>query len=119
MIKFIQSLSFAWSGLTLLLKHERNFQIQFFSFILVVALGFYFGISPVEWAIILLISALVLSLEAINTGIEKTCDLYSLEKNPHIKTIKDISAGAVLISSLCALCIAILIFKKHLISLLS
>ena len=54
-----------------------------------------------------------MGLEAINTAIEQLCDLYSTEANERIKKIKDISAGAVLIAALFAVCIAVVVFLPY------
>jgi diacylglycerol kinase (ATP) len=48
----------------------------------------------------LVFMGIVMSLEAMNTAIEAICDFIEPELNPKIRFIKDVSAGAVLISSL-------------------
>ncbi len=113
MQRFFRSVSFALNGLLELIRHERNFQIHIVAFIGVLALGLFFGISSMEWVVIFLISALVMGLEAINTALEKLCDLYSTEANERIKKIKDLAAGAVLIAAVFALCIAVVVFLPY------
>jgi len=113
MQRFFRSVGFALNGLLHLIRHERNFQIHIVAFIGVLSLGLFFGISSLEWVVIFLISALVMGLEAINTAIEKLCDLYSTVANEHIKKIKDIAAGAVLIAAVFALCIAVVVFLPY------
>lgn len=87
---------------------ERNFNVQFVLFCLLVISGLFLRITTSDWIVLLIMSAIVLSLEMINSAIEKTCDLISKENNPKIKNIKDISAGAVLLASLFALVIGLL-----------
>lgn len=94
---------------------ERNFRIQFILFLAAVALGIYFNISELEWLSILIISALILSLELFNSAIEKLCDLYSTKHDLQIKWIKDVSAGAVLISCLISIGIGLIIFIPKLV----
>ena len=113
MQRFFRSVGFALNGLLQLIRLERNFQLHVIAFIGVLALGFFFGISSMEWLVIFLISALVMGLEAINTAIENLCDFYSTEANERIKKIKDISAGAVLIAAVFALCIAVVVFLPY------
>jgi diacylglycerol kinase len=113
MTRFFRSLGFAGSGLVQLLKQERNFQLHVAAFIVVIAAGIFFGITKLEWLVILLISAVVMGLEAMNTAIEKLCDLYSTETHAGIKKIKDISAAAVLIAAVFALCIAVVVFLPY------
>ena len=118
MQRFFRSLGFALNGLLQLIQHEHNFQIHVGAFIGVIALGFFFGISSMEWVVLLLISALVMGLEAINTAIEHLCDLYSKEANDRIEKIKDIAAGAVLIAAIIAICIAVLVFLPYVMKIL-
>ena len=117
MIKFIKGFGFAFAGIWQLLLHERNFKVHVLALLVVISAGLYFHITTQEWINILLVSALVVSLEAINTAIEKLCDLYTTETHPHIKRIKDIAAGAVLMSAFFAVVIAFIIFKKYIRSL--
>jgi len=119
MIKFIKGFGYAFSGIWQMLLHERNFKVHILALLIVLSAGFYFHITSSEWLIVLLISALVLALEAINTAIEKLCDVYTTETHPQIKSIKDIAAGAVLISAIFAFIIAIIIFKKYILILIS
>ena len=48
--------------------------------------------------------------EAFNTAIEKLCDKVSPERDPLIKTTKDVAAGAVLLFVLGAVAVGLIIF---------
>ncbi len=115
MIKFFKGFGFAFAGIWQMLLHERNFKVHVLALLVVISAGFYYHITTQEWINILLVSALVLSLEAINTAIEKLCDMHTKEIHPQIKLIKDVAAGAVLIAAIFALVIAFLIFTKYLV----
>jgi undecaprenol kinase len=117
MNRFLRSLGFAGIGLIQLIKHERNFQLHVVAFTSACVAGMFFSITRLEWLIILLISAFVMGLEAMNTAIEKLCDLYSTETNADIKKIKDLSAAAVLICALVALCIGVMVFLPYVMKL--
>jgi diacylglycerol kinase len=97
----------------------RNFRIQVFCGLISIVLCFLLKIQGWELITILLLIGGVLSLETINTSIEKLCDLISLDRDPKIKTIKDLSAGAVLIFSVIALVIGCLIFIPKIIFVFS
>lgn len=56
-----------WYGI----KNSKNLYIDFIVFILVIIFGFVFEISLIEWAIVILCSGLVMSLELVNTAIEE------------------------------------------------
>jgi len=113
MEKFFLSFKYAFQGLFALLKSERNFQIHLIALIAAVCFGFYFDISRFEWIAILLISAAVLSAEAINSSIEKLCDHLNPEKHNVIKKVKDTAAGAVLILAIFAIIIGLVIFIPY------
>lgn len=112
MKSLIKSFQYAGNGILLAIR-ERNFRIHVLIMVAAIILGIYFEIATYEWLAILIISALVLSLEMINSSIERTCDLYSKESNETIKKIKDIAAGAVLIAAIFAVVLGTVIFWKY------
>lgn len=117
MKRFLKSFLFAWQGLKKCLVQEKNFQILYLIALFVIAAGFYFSISTAEWIHILICVALVLSLEIINSVIEKLCDFVSPTIHPSIKTIKDMAAGAVLLASIISFIIGCIIFFPKIIIL--
>ena len=60
---------------------------------------------------------LVLSLEAINTSIEFVVDLVTTEYHEYAKHAKDIAAFSVVIVSVLAMCIGLIVFVPHILSL--
>ena len=80
-------------------------------------LGGVLKINSIEWLIILGCSMLVLSLELMNTAIEKICDLITKDIHPVIKVVKDISAAAVLIAAIGSLFTGVIIFLPKLLNL--
>ncbi len=118
MPNFLHNVRFALKGWQSFFAHERNGKIQLVIAVLTIGAGFYFRISVLEWCIVLGCTGLVLSLEMINTAIEKLCDLVSKEYHPVIKQVKDISAGAVLWAAIVSALTGILVFGRHLWQLL-
>lgn len=111
---FIRSLSYAWQGLNQFFLRERNGQIQGVIALLVIITGAFFGISRMEWLALLVCTGLVISLEMLNSAIEKICNLYTPEYHPAVKLIKDIAAAAVLWSAAIAAVVGLLIFVPYL-----
>jgi diacylglycerol kinase len=111
----LNSFKHAFRGIALAFQ-ERNFKIHLIMFVLVVIAGIYFSIEDYEWIAILVISALVLSLEVMNSALERLCDLYSTEQDNRIKRIKDLAAGAVLLVAVFAIVIGLMIFLPDLLS---
>lgn len=110
-----RSFSYGFRGIFIVMNGQRNFRIHLLFTVLVIIAGFIFNISSIEWCLLMLTIALVLSLEIINTSIEKLVDLVSPEYNPHAGQIKDIAAGGVLISALMAIVIGLIIFVPKII----
>lgn len=115
--QFFKSLSIAFSGLRIAFYQEQSFRLQALAGILVIILMFYLGLTLVEKAVLVLIITLVLSLELVNSQIERVLDIIRPVIDPRIKIIKDLSAGAVLVSVFGAILIAILIFLPYILSL--
>lgn len=106
----IKSFRYAFSGLRTLLLSEHNMLVHTLATIIVIALGLWRDLSTVKWCMIMLIIGMVWAAEAINTAIERLCDVVSKEYHPLIKQVKDISSAAVLIAAITAVIIGILVF---------
>ncbi|MDX8359550.1 diacylglycerol kinase family protein [Cytobacillus sp. IB215316] len=113
--KFRNSLLFAINGIKHVASRERNFKIHINIAIVVLFLGLFVGLSPIEWVAIIITIGIMLSLEMINTAIERTVDLITTDYHPLAKLAKDISAGAVLLFAIISVMIGILIFLPKLI----
>lgn len=114
---FLKSVSFALKGL----KHvwqERNFKIHIIIATVTIIFGFVFKIQSLEWTIVLICIAAVLSLEMVNTAIEHLVNLIEPNYNPKAGIIKDLAAGAVLVFSIISVIIGIMIFGKYALDLL-
>jgi diacylglycerol kinase (ATP) len=109
-INRIKSIGFAFKGALLLLKNETSIQVQASIAILVTLAGFYFEISAIEWMIQLLVIAIVLSAEALNSAIEEIADFIHPEQHNRIGYIKDVAAGAVFFAGIAAIIIAGIIY---------
>ncbi len=119
MWRFRDAVHHALEGMGVAFTSEKSLRIQFGIFLIVLVVGLYLQISTEEFAIIIGISALVFSLELINTALEKSMDLISNgEYDEKIKVIKDISAGAVLIAVIFAVIIGVLILLPKILELL-
>lgn len=105
------SFKHAFNGVSYAFKTQPNFKVHTFIYLLVIYLAYYFKISYIEVLIIFLISALVFSLEMINTALEALSDQVSGgEWMDLIKVAKDCGSGAVLIASFFAVVIGLVIF---------
>ncbi|MHA6698108.1 diacylglycerol kinase [Chryseobacterium sp. A321] len=111
---FLSSLKNALNGLQHAVRTERNLQIELFAFVLNLVFIVIFDLTYVEISILLLVCALVLCMELLNTALEKMADFIEPNRNDKIGLIKDIAAGAVLLASLFALFVGLVIYLPHL-----
>lgn len=104
------SFKYAWQGIVALFAHEPNARIHLSAAMLVVLVGSLLELTSGEWCAIALSIGGVFMAEAFNTAIEKLCDKVSPERDPLIKTTKDVAAGAVLLFVLGAVAVGLIIF---------
>ena len=106
----------ALNGLMFVFNNEGHFKFHTVVFILTLLLGFYFRLETWEWTTILLCSLFVFMCEILNTAMEQLCDYIQPKQDVRIGLIKDISAGAVLISAIIVAGIGIIIFLPYIIN---
>jgi diacylglycerol kinase len=117
MNRLINSFAFASKGIRVAFREQVNLKIHLSISCLVVVVAYLLKLSTVEWAIILLCIAMVISLELVNSAIEALVDLVSPDRKEQAGKVKDIAAGAVLVAAAIASLIGLVIFGKHLFSL--
>ncbi|SDI77338.1 diacylglycerol kinase (ATP) [Chryseobacterium taeanense] len=103
----------AFRGIFLMLKNERNFQIEAAAFFINLFLIFYLKLTTIDAILILVVCFGVLSAEIFNTAIEKLCDFIHPEFDKRIGFIKDISAGAAFLMTVLSIVVGILIYSKY------
>ena len=118
MLNFLKGFVYAFNGLAVFFRHERNGRIQLLMAIVVVLLGWGVRLSAAEWIVVLGCIATVLSFEMINSSIEKICNLVHPTHHPAVKTIKDLAAGAVLFIAFISAIIGAIIFLPKILNLL-
>ncbi len=84
--------------------------VQFSLGILITIAGFIFNISHEEWLIQTLAIGLVLSIEGLNTAVEKVADFIHPEYHERIGFIKDIAAGAVFFAAMTTIAVGLMIY---------
>lgn len=112
--RFIRSFVFAGRGLCKLVATEPNAQFHAVATVVIVTVGFWLGLTPIEWAIILVAAGVVWTAEGLNSAIESLADRVSPERHPLIERSKDIAAGAVLAAAIVAAIVGVLILGPKL-----
>ena len=106
----LKSFQYAGEGIFGFFKKEHNAWLHLLATIAVTILSIFFHVTGAEAIALLFAVALVWITEMFNTCLEKAMDMISKEYDVRIKTIKDISAGAVLVAAAAALVVGLIIF---------
>lgn len=115
---FLKSIGFAMNGVFSFFRSERNGKLQGFIALIAVAAGVFFHISRVEWLFLLACISAVISLEMMNSSMERVCNMYTKDFHPDIKFIKNVSAAAVLWASVVSAIIGLVIFIPYVVRML-
>lgn len=118
-VSLLRSFGFALEGVSYLIRTQRNVRIELVIGAVVLALAAWLRITTLEWAVLILTVALVLSLEALNTAVELAVTLASPERHPLAKSAKDVSAAMVLIAAIASVVIGLMVLGPRLAVLVS
>lgn len=105
-----ESFNNAANGILYVILHERNMKIHLVAAFITVLLGFLYRLSGLEFVIICLTIGVVIVCELFNTAMEVVVDIIVDVYHPKAKIVKDVAAGAVLVSAFISMIIAYLIF---------
>ena len=106
----VSSFGFAFEGLFAFFRNETNAWIHLASTVIVAALAFYCKVSSIEITCLVIVTGFVWVAEVFNTAVERMMDFLSTQIHPDIKIIKDLAAGAVLLSAVTAFITGAIIF---------
>jgi undecaprenol kinase len=116
---FMASVGFALEGLQYIARAERNFKIDLAMAATAMVLAALTGLPVIEWVALIVVCGLVLFAEAANTAIELVVDMITHgEYDARAKVVKDVAAGACLMSAGLAAIVGALVFIPHWIALL-
>ena len=106
----LKSVTYAFNGAVKLITTEHSIMVQFTIAILMTVAGFYMNITATEWLFQTMAIGLVMSVEGLNTAVEKIADFIHPNYHERIGFIKDIAAGAVFFAAITAIVIGLIIY---------
>jgi diacylglycerol kinase (ATP) len=106
----LKSIGFAFKGAIKLITTEHSIMVQSTVGLVLLLAGFYFEISKTEWLFQIFVLGLVLSIEGLNTAVEKIADFIHPNFHEKIGFIKDIAAGSVFFAALTAISVILMIY---------
>ena len=112
--KFFKSFKYALRGLYSVAKEEQSFRFQLVIASAVIILLILFPLATWERILMILMITAVLVLEVINSIFERISDALKPRLHPMVREVKDMMAGAVLLTSLTAAIVAVMVFSSYL-----
>ncbi|MCC6905826.1 MAG: diacylglycerol kinase family protein [Anaerolineae bacterium] len=103
------SFKYAFEGVWHLLRTQPNAWIHAAVTILVIPLGVFLRLGPLQWALLVLAAGMVWSAELLNTAIEAVIDLVSPDTHRLAKIGKDTAAAGVLATAFTAVLVGLLV----------
>ena len=109
----------AINGILQAAKTQRHLKFHLLAAFSVLLFCFALGVNKYDFAVIALVTLLVIVAEMFNSALEAAVDLSTRESSELARTAKDIAAGAVLISAVGSLVTAYLILGPHIVRYLA
>jgi undecaprenol kinase len=106
---FAARLQFALAGLHEAWRRERSLRTQVVLSLAAVAGATVLRVALIWWAVLVVVMALVLVAEVVNSSIEALADHLHPSEHPSIRIAKDMAAGAVLLATFAAVAVGFLI----------
>lgn len=113
MSRLTKSFVHAARGLGYTFAHEGNFRVHTAAALVVMALGAYLRVSALQWTALIVVMGMVMTLELVNTAVEKLLDSVHPRLHATVGLAKDILAGAVLLAAAAAVVVGGLIFIPY------
>ena len=115
-MRFWRSFNHAFAGIMYAARTQPNMRAHLLISLLVILAALILRLGRDYVVDLVIIIAVVLALEGLNTAVESIVDLLTVTHHPLAKTAKDAAAGAVLIASIAAVVVGYLVFYQGLIN---
>jgi len=109
----LRSFGYAGNGVVALVRGQHNAWIHAAATAAVVTAATFFGVSRLDWCLLVLAMALVWAAEALNTAIELLADATVPEEHPLVGRAKDVAAGGVLLCAIGAATVGLLVLWPY------
>jgi diacylglycerol kinase len=99
----------ALRGIVVGTRDQTSFDVHLIAALAVIIVGWYLGVSRLEWCVLLLCIVAVLAAELFNSAFEQLAKAVTDEEHPRIRDALDVCSGAVLVASIGAAAVGIII----------
>jgi diacylglycerol kinase (ATP) len=114
--KFWDAFNNAFNGIMYATRTQPNMRVHLTVALLVLIAALMLRLERDYVVGLIVIVALVLGLELVNTSVETVVDMLTDEHHPLAKAAKDTAAGAVLVASIAAIIVGYLVFYQGIIN---
>lgn len=115
--RVLRSFKFSFDGLKYAYLHEQSLILHVLVMALVILFGILGDATPMQWVIILVMGAMILVVELINTSIEAVVDMVTEEYHPLAKVAKDTASAACFVADIIAAGMWLVVFVPKIIAL--
>ncbi len=109
-MKILKSFMYAAQGLWHCITTQRNFRFHIVAAVSVLIVSLFYQFDRFEVMCLAFAILFVMTCEMVNTAIESAIDMHGGEYNVNAKISKDVASGAVMLSAVLAVIIAIELF---------
>ena len=100
-------------------RHQQNMRFHIIAGITAIALGIGLGVPLSQWSALVFAITVVLVAEALNSAMEAVMDIIHPDHHQMVKVVKDVMAGAALLSATGAATIGAIVFIPRIIHLVA
>jgi len=102
LLRFWRASINTWNGLTFATRSEQAIREELVGLVIALPLAWFIGITPVRRVELVAVVLLLLTVELLNTAIEKLADRLTMDHDPQIGRVKDMGSAAVGVALLMA-----------------
>lgn len=110
---FPEAVACALRGIGHAARTQRHFRSHLLIAVAALVAAIEAGLTATELGVLAATIGLVLAAELVNTAVEMLTDLVAPRPDARAAAVKDASAGAVLVASLCAAAVGAFLFLPH------
>ena len=104
----------AFRGVLVGVRGQSSFVVHLLATAVVLGLAWWLEVSAVEWCLLALCIAVVLSAELFNSTLELLARAITKEHDTNLRDALDVSAGAVLLVAIGSAVVGMILFVPHL-----
>lgn len=106
----LDSFNNAINGVVYAVRTQRNMRVHCFAAIAILIVSLFYDLQRTEIITLFITITFVIFAEMLNTAIEEVVDIIVDEYHPRAKIVKDVAAGAVLVTAFNAVVVSYIVF---------